>query len=185
MGNFKFNNCGGFEGLYEVIPKVFKDTRGLNYESYNEKDFFEAGLTLKFVQENRSISTKGVLRGLHFQKQYQQGKLVTVVQGEVFDAVVDLRKESKTYGKWFGIILSAENRKMLYVPKGFAHGFLVLSEHVEFFYKLSDFYHPEDESGVLWNDKNIGVEWPISNDMEIITSDRDNNHKPFHHDVFL
>ena len=140
---------------------------------------------MKFVQDNRSTSRKGVLRGLHFQKRYQQGKLVSVIQGEVFDVAVDIREGSKTFGKWYGIVLSAEKKNMLYIPEGFAHGFLVLSDFAEFGYKLSDFYHPEDESGLLWNDERLGIEWPITGDMQIITSDRDSSHSSFSAEIAL
>ena len=174
MGNFTFNACG-IEGLYEVQPKIYRDERGYNMEAYAQKAFFEAGLKMVFVQMNCSLSKRGVLRGMH----YQQGKLVRVVRGEVFDAVVDLRDGSDTYGKWFGTVLTAEKQNMLYVPEGFAHGFLVLSDEAEFAYMLSDFYHPEDESGIPWNDADVGIDWPIEDDMEIIVSDRDNTHPSF------
>ena len=126
-----------------------------------------------FVQDNQSKSKKGVLRGLHYQKQFPQGKLVRAIAGEVFDVAVDLRKSSKTYGKWFGVVLSAENKKQFYIPEGFAHGFLVLSDEAEFAYKVTDFYHPGDEGGVLWSDPEIGIDWPITEDMEICLSDKD------------
>jgi dTDP-4-dehydrorhamnose 3,5-epimerase len=179
MGHFKFTKCSDIEGLYTIEPKIFADQRGYNLETYNYNDFKNAGLTMQFVQDNLSMSSKGVLRGLHFQKKYQQGKLVRVTSGEVFDVAVDIREESKTYGKWFGVVLSAEKKNMFYVPEGFAHGFLVLSDTAEFAYKLSDFYHPEDESGVPWNDETIGVRWPIIEGNKIIVSDRDNNHPKF------
>ena len=140
---------------------------------------------MKFVQDNRSSSGRGVLRGLHFQKKHQQGKLVSVLRGEVFDVAVDIREGSKTFGKWFGIVLSAEKKNMLYIPEGFAHGFLVLSDVAEFSYKLSDFYHPEDESGILWNDARLGIQWPIAEDMQIITSERDSSNLPFSEEVAL
>lgn len=179
MGNFNFKKCGEIEGLYEIVIKVYQDPRGFNMENYNEKAFFDAGLTMKFVQDNYSVSTKNVLRGLHFQRNYQQGKLVRVIRGEVFDAVVDLRENSKTYGSWYGVVLSAEMNNMLYVPEGFAHGFLVLSETAEFLYKLSDFYHPEDEDGIPWNDSTVGIEWPVEDYSKVITSERDSNHPSF------
>lgn len=144
-------------------------------ETYSEKDFFEAGLTMKFVQDNQSKSKKGVLRGLHFQKEHPQGKLVRAVSGEVFDVAVDIRKGSKTFGKWFGVTLSAENKKMFYIPEGFAHGFLVLSDEAEFAYKCTDFYHPEDEGGLLYNDSEVGIEWPFPKDVELTIADRDKN----------
>ena len=129
-------------------------------ESYNQKDMQDAGLNRNFVQDNQSGSVKGVLRGLHYQKEYPQGKLVRVIRGAVFDVAVDIRKDSATYGKWYGIELSEENRKQLYIPKGFAHGFLVLSERAEFCYKCTDFYHPGDEGGIAWNDPILGIQWP-------------------------
>ena len=129
-------------------------------ETYNQKDMEEAGLTMKFVQDNQSCSTKGVLRGLHFQKEFPQGKLVRVVKGKVFDVAVDLRSNSKTYGQWFGVELSEENKKQFYISEGFAHGFLVLSDVAEFCYKCTDFYHPGDEGGLAWNDPSIGIVWP-------------------------
>ena len=185
MGQFNFKKCLDIEGLYSIEPRIFSDERGYNLETYNYEDFKVAGLDMKFVQDNRSMSKKGVLRGLHFQKTYQQGKLVSVINGEVFDVAVDIREGSKTYGKWFGIILSAEKKNMLYIPEGFAHGFLVLSDIAEFSYKLSDYYHPEDESGIPWNDKTIGVEWPIPDGMKILTSERDSNHTAFCEGVSL
>lgn len=148
------------EGLYIIEPTVHGDSRGYFMETYNEKDMQAAGLNMKFVQDNQSMSTKGVLRGLHFQKEYPQGKLVRVIKGEVFDVAVDLRKNSKTYGKWYGVILSEENKKQFYISEGFAHGFLVLSDVAEFCYKVTDFYHPGDEGGLAWNDPEIGIEWP-------------------------
>ncbi|MFV0341423.1 MAG: dTDP-4-dehydrorhamnose 3,5-epimerase [Anaerocolumna sp.] len=161
MGNIKVEkNAGGIEGLCIITPQVFGDSRGYFLETYNEKDMIEAGLTMKFVQDNQSCSTKGVLRGLHFQKEYPQGKLVRVIKGSVFDVAVDLRKDSKTYGKWFGIELTEENKKQFYIPEGFAHGFLVLSDVAEFCYKCTDFYRPSDEGGLSWNDPSIGIQWP-------------------------
>jgi dTDP-4-dehydrorhamnose 3,5-epimerase len=172
MGQFNFTECD-IEGLFEIKPKCFGDHRGYFMETYNYEDFNKAGLSMKFVQDNQSSSKKGVLRGLHFQVNHPQGKLVRVLKGQVFDVAVDLRAGSKTYGKWHGVLLSEENKKQFYVPKGFAHGFLVLSEEAEFTYKCTDFYHPEDEGGILWNDPDLGIEWPISPDMEIITSEKD------------
>ena len=161
MGQIKVEkNVGGIEGLCVIEPAVHGDARGYFTETYNQKDMEEAGLTMQFVQDNQSGSTKGVLRGLHFQKEYAQGKLVRVVNGEVFDVAVDLREGSATYGKWYGLKLSAENKKQFYIPQGFAHGFLVLSEIAEFCYKCTDFYHPGDEGGLAWNDPQIGVVWP-------------------------
>ncbi len=148
------------DGLYIIEPSVHGDARGYFVETYNQRDMHEAGLDMVFVQDNQSMSVKGVLRGLHFQKQYPQGKLVRVIAGEVFDVAVDLRAGSSTYGKWFGVLLSAENKKQFYISEGFAHGFLVLSETAEFCYKVTDFYHPGDEGGLAWNDPAIGIEWP-------------------------
>jgi dTDP-4-dehydrorhamnose 3,5-epimerase len=159
MGQIKVTNCP-IEGLYIIEPTVHGDNRGYFMETYNQKDFEEAGLNMTFVQDNQSMSSKGVLRGLHFQKEYPQGKLVRVVKGSVFDVAVDLRKDSTTYGKWYGVELTAENKKQFYVSEGFAHGFLVLSDEAEFCYKVTDFYHPGDEGGLAWNDPSIGIEWP-------------------------
>ena len=153
-------NVGGIEGLCIIQPKVHGDARGYFMETYNQNDMKEAGLDMVFVQDNQSCSTKGVLRGLHFQKQFPQGKLVRVISGCVYDVAVDLREGSSTYGKWYGVELSDENKKQFYIPEGFAHGFLVLSDHAEFCYKCTDYYHPEDEGGLLWNDPTIGIAWP-------------------------
>ena len=174
MGHFIFNNCKGIEGLYHIIPRNYSDERGYNYEVYNEKLFFDAGLNMKFVQINQSMSKKGVIRGMHFQKIHQQGKLVRVVSGKVFDVAVDVRENSKTYSKWYGEYLSAEKKNMLYVPEGFAHGFLVLSDVAVFVYQLTDYYYPEDEGGIPWNDPTIGIDWPITKEMMISISERDN-----------
>lgn len=172
MGQFNFIKTS-IEGLMIIEPKVFGDHRGYFLETYNENDFVQAGLDMKFVQDNQSKSRKGVLRGLHFQTKHQQGKLVRVLSGEVFDVAVDLRKDSSTYRKWFGVILTGENKRQFYVPEGFAHGFLVLSEEAEFAYKCTDFYHPEFESGILWNDSEIGIEWPLEGIGELLLSDKD------------
>lgn len=172
MGKIKVTDCD-IEGLHIIEPSVFPDERGYFMETYNQRDFEEAGLSMTFVQDNQSMSVKGVLRGLHFQKQYPQGKLVRVVRGKVFDVAVDLRKNSNTYGKWFGVELSAENKKQFYIPEGFAHGFLVLSDEAEFCYKCTDFYHPGDEGGIKWDDPDIGIEWPLKADAELIISDKD------------
>ena len=153
-------NVGGIEGLCVITPAVHGDSRGYFMETYSQRDMEEAGLNITFVQDNQSCSTKGVLRGLHFQKQYPQTKLVRVIKGRVFDVAVDLRSGSATYGKWYGSILSDENNKQFLIPKGFAHGFLVLSDIAEFCYKCDDFYHPNDEGGLAWNDPEIGIEWP-------------------------
>ncbi|GFO84649.1 MULTISPECIES: dTDP-4-dehydrorhamnose 3,5-epimerase [Anaerostipes] len=176
MGKIKVTPCE-IEGLYVIEPTVFKDERGYFVETYNQNDMKEAGLDMVFVQDNQSMSVRGVLRGLHFQKQYPQGKLVRVVRGKVFDVAVDLRADSKTYGKWFGVELSDENMKQFYIPEGFAHGFLVLSDVAEFCYKCTDFYHPGDEGGLLWNDEEIGVQWPLEEGVDLIISEKDKKWK--------
>ena len=154
-------NIDGIEGLCVVTPTVHGDSRGYFMETYNQRDMAEAGFDVEFVQDNQSMSTKGVLRGLHFQKKYPQAKLVRVIKGSVFDVAVDLRSGSKTYGKWHGEVLSADNNKQFFIPRGFAHGFLVLSDVAEFCYKCDDFYHPNDEGGMAWNDPEIGIAWPM------------------------
>lgn len=161
MGQIKVTkNVGGIEGLCIIEPAVHGDARGYFMETYNQKDMEEAGFHIQFVQDNQSMSTKGVLRGLHFQKHYPQCKLVRAVKGRVFDVAVDLRADSVTYGKWYGVELTEENKKQFLIPEGFAHGFLVLSDVAEFCYKVNDFWHPNDESGMAWNDPDIGIEWP-------------------------
>jgi dTDP-4-dehydrorhamnose 3,5-epimerase len=175
--SFTFKECFDaegtpVEGLFEVCPRVFEDSRGYFFESYSERDFSAAGLKERFVQDNQSRSVKGVLRGLHFQKKHPQGKLVRVIEGEVFDAAVDLRASSPSFGKWYATVLSGEKRNQFYIPPGFAHGFLVLSDLCLFTYKCTDFYHPEDEGGIIWNDPFIGIEWPDIG-MEYILSDKD------------
>ena len=172
MGKFKFIKTS-IEGVYIIEPTVFGDERGYFMETYHAEEFKKAGLDFNFVQDNQSKSKKGVLRGLHFQYAKPQGKLVRVIKGEVFDVAVDLRKESPTYGKWEGVILSEENKKQFYVPEGFAHGFLVLSEEAEFTYKCTNFYDSSDEGGIIWNDPDINVEWPIGQGIEIILSEKD------------
>ena len=159
MGQIKVTPCP-IEGLYIIEPAVHGDARGYFMETYSLRDMTEAGLDMNFVQDNQSMSVKGVLRGLHFQKEYPQGKLVRVIKGRVFDVAVDLRRESATYGKWYGVELTEENKKQFYISEGFAHGFLVLSDTAEFCYKVTDFYHPGDEGGLAWNDPAIGIEWP-------------------------
>ena len=176
MGKITVTPCD-IEGLYVIEPTVFKDERGYFVETYNQNDMKEAGLDMVFVQDNQSMSTRGVLRGLHFQKQFPQGKLVRVVRGKVLDVAVDLRSDSKTYGKWFGVELSAENMKQFYIPEGFAHGFLVLSDEAEFCYKCTDFYHPGDEGGLAWNDPEIGVGWPLEEGVDLIISEKDQKWK--------
>ena len=161
MGQIKVEkNAGGIDGLCIIEPAVHGDNRGYFMETYNKKDMNEAGLDMNFVQDNQSCSKKGVLRGLPFQKQYPQGKLVRVIRGRVFDVAVDLRSDSETYGRWHGVELTEDNKKQFYIPEGFAHGFLVLSDIAEFCYKVTDFYHPGDESGIAWNDPEIGIIWP-------------------------
>ncbi len=167
------NNCGGIEGLKVITPKVFGDNRGYFMETWNEREFAEAGIDVKFVQDNQSYSSKGVLRGLHFQKEFAQDKLVRVLDGEVYDVAVDIRKGSPTWGKHFGVVLTGENKKQFFIPKNFAHGFVVLSDTATFAYKCTEFYHPEDEGGIMWNDPKIGIEWPIPEGMEPSLSDRD------------
>ena len=159
MGQIKVTKCP-IEGLYVIEPAVHGDQRGYFMETYNQKDMQEAGLDITFVQDNQSCSVKGVLRGLHYQKQFPQTKLVRAIKGTVFDVAVDLREGSATYGKWYGVTLSEENKKQFLIPKGFAHGFLVLSDVAEFCYKCDDFYHPNDEGGIAWNDPEIGIVWP-------------------------
>ncbi len=159
MAQIKVTKCS-IEGLYVIEPAVHGDARGYFMETYNQKDMAEFGLNMVFVQDNQSMSAKGVLRGLHFQKQYPQGKLVRVIKGSVFDVAVDLRAGSKTYGQWFGVELTEENKKQFYISEGFAHGFLVLSDMAEFCYKVTDFYHPGDEGGLAWNDPEINITWP-------------------------
>ena len=159
MGQIKVTKTN-IKDLVVIEPTVHGDDRGYFVETYNQNDMKEAGIDVEFVQDNQSMSTKGVLRGLHYQKEFPQAKLVRVIKGEVFDVAVDLRRDSETYGEWFGIRLSEENKKQFYVPAGFAHGFLVLSDEAEFCYKVTDFYHPGDEGGIAWNDPDLGIEWP-------------------------
>lgn len=169
-------NVNGIEGLCVITPTSYGDDRGYFMETYNLNDMEAEGLHYNFVQDNQSASKKGVLRGLHFQKNFPQDKLVRVISGEVFDVAVDLREGSATFGKHFGILLSAENKKQFLIPKGFAHGFLVVSDYAEFCYKVTDFYHPNDEGGLMFNDAEIGIDWPIPTGMteaELILSDKD------------
>ena len=172
MGNFNFIETT-IKDLYIIEPKVFGDDRGYFMETYSKRDFYEAGLTMEFVQDNESKSKKGVLRGMHFQTKNTQGKLVRVTEGEVYDVAVDLRRGSKTYGKWEGILLTAENKKQFYVPEGFAHGFLVVSDYATFNYKCTNFYSPEFDSGLLWNDEDVAIEWPLDGIDEILLSEKD------------
>ncbi|MDE6875129.1 MAG: dTDP-4-dehydrorhamnose 3,5-epimerase [Lachnospiraceae bacterium] len=174
MGRIKVTDCG-IEGLYVIEPEVHEDARGYFVETYNYRDMQEKGLDMVFVQDNQSKSHKGVLRGMHFQMRHPQGKLVRVIRGRVFDAAVDLRRGSATYGKWYGVELSEENKKQFYVPAGFAHGYLVLSDEAEFCYKCTDFYHPGDEGGIPFDDPEVGIEWPFEKGMELMIAERDRN----------
>lgn len=178
MGNFKFEEQR-IKGLYVVEPRVFGDERGYFVETYHQEDFLAGGIKENFVQHNQSMSRKNVLRGLHFQTKHPQGKLVRALKGEIFDVAVDLRGSSPTYGQWYGITLSDENKKMLYVPPGFAHGYLVLSEEAVFSYLCTDFYHPEEEGGLMWNDPSIGVEWPMEKGVQPILSEKDKIYPSF------
>ena len=172
MGKITVETCE-IEGLKIITPAVYGDARGYFMETYNYNDYKAAGIDQIFVQDNQSASVKNVLRGLHFQIEYPQDKLVRVVSGEVFDVAVDLRLGSATYGKWHGVVLSAENKKQFFIPKNFAHGFLVLSDYAEFAYKCTDFYHPGDEGGLKFDDPDIGVEWPFAPGTELVMSDKD------------
>lgn len=174
MGKFIFKQTE-IEGVYIIEPTIFGDNRGYFMETYNYNEFKAAGLDMVFVQDNQSSSKKGVLRGLHFQKKYPQGKLVRVIKGAVFDVAVDIRQGSETYGKWVGDILSDENKKQIYIPEGFAHGFMVLSAEAEFCYKCTQFYHPEDEDGIAWDDSEIAINWPTAGLDRIILSEKDKN----------
>ena len=173
MGNFTFHETS-IPDVWIIDVKSYGDSRGYFMETYKESDFRAAGLDYCFVQDNQSSSRKGVLRGLHFQRAFPQAKLVRVLRGEVFDVAVDLRSGSETYGKWVGALLSGENRRQLMIPRGFAHGFLVVSDMAEFAYKCDELYHPEDEGGIMWNDPDIGIEWPDVG--EIILSEKDKAH---------
>ena len=178
VGNFTFTNTS-IEGLVIVETHLYEDARGYFMETYRYPDFVAAGIETVFVQDNQSASVKGVLRGLHYQKEHPQAKLVRVISGEVFDVAVDLRADSSTYGKWEGAILSETNKRQLFIPRGFAHGFLVLSDTAEFCYKCDDIYHPDDEAGILWNDPSIGIEWPEL-DADILLSEKDKAHPNLH-----
>ena len=171
-------NVGGIEGLCVITPSVHGDNRGYFMETYNQREMNEASIDTVFVQDNRSASIRGVLRGLHRQINFPQSKLVRVIKGTVYDVAVDLRENSPTYLKWYGIELSEENKKQFFIPKGFAHGFLVLSDYAEFCYKVDDFFHPNDEGGIAYNDPTIGVKWPIEDDMQIILSEKDKAWQP-------
>ena len=180
MSNFIFNKTE-IEGVFIIEPVIFEDNRGYFMEAYNYNEFKAAGIDNIFVQDNQSKSKKGVLRGLHFQKKYPQAKLIRIISGEVFDVAVDIRKGSRTFGKWIGMILSAENKKQMFIPRGFAHGFLVLSDAAEFFYKCDEFYHPEDEGGILWNDETIGIEWPVVE--KIVLGEKDMKNRSFKDEI--
>lgn len=171
-------NVGGIEGLCVITPSVHGDNRGYFMETYNQREMNEASIDTVFVQDNQSASIRGVLRGLHRQINFPQSKLVRVIKGTVYDVAVDLRENSPTYLKWYGIELSEENKKQFFIPKGFAHGFLVLSDYAEFCYKVDDFFHPNDEGGIAYNDPTIGVKWPIGDDMQIILSEKDKAWQP-------
>lgn len=170
MGNFTFTETK-IKDVYIIDVKSYGDNRGYFMETYKETDFQAAGLNYSFVQDNQSSSRKGVLRGLHFQRNHPQAKLVRVLQGEVFDVAVDLRRDSETYGQWVGVLLSGENKRQFMIPRGFAHGFVVVSDYAEFAYKCDEVYHPEDEGGLIWNDPDIGIEWPEVG--EVILSEKD------------
>lgn len=178
MGKITVETCD-IEGLKIITPAVYGDARGYFMETYNQNDFTEAGIDQVFVQDNQSASKRGVLRGLHYQIDHPQDKLVRVVRGEVYDVAVDLRPGSATFGKWHGVLLSEENKKQFFIPKRFAHGFLVLSEYAEFCYKCTDFYHPGDEGGLCYNDPEIGIDWPIPKGMELNINERDRNWQSF------
>jgi dTDP-4-dehydrorhamnose 3,5-epimerase len=162
------------EGILIVEPKTFKDKRGFFMETYNQKRYNASGINTIFVQDNLSYSLKNTLRGLHFQIKHPQAKLIQVISGEIFDVAVDLRPGSATFGKWTGILLSDKNRRQVFIPEGFAHGFCVLSESALFCYKCSDFYAPDDEGGIIWSDPDIGIEWPVENP---IVSDKDKQYR--------
>ena len=172
MGKIEVETCH-IDGLKVITPQVFGDARGYFMESYNREDFYQAGITVDFIQDNQSASKQGVLRGLHFQVQHPQDKLVRVIRGEVFDVAVDIRQGSSTFGQWHGVYLSAENKKQFFVPKGFAHGFLVLSDYAEFAYKCSDYYHPEDEGSIRFDDPDVAIEWPQIDGLDFILSEKD------------
>ncbi|MBE5829964.1 MAG: dTDP-4-dehydrorhamnose 3,5-epimerase [Butyrivibrio sp.] len=172
MGKITVETCE-IEGLRIITPQVFGDARGYFMETFNQRDFAEAGIDVPFVQDNQSASSQGVLRGLHYQINHPQDKLVRCIRGEVFDVAVDLRRGSKTFGKWHGVVLSEENKKQFFIPKGFAHGFYVTSGYAEFAYKCSDFYTPGDEGGLIWNDPDIGIDWPLVEGVALNLSDRD------------
>ena len=185
---FEFKPCTvdgiTIQGLYEVQPRVFGDNRGYFFEVYSEKDFRAAGLSMKFVQDNQSSSTKGVLRGLHFQTKHPQGKLVRTVSGRVYDVAVDIRNGSPTFGSYYGVILDSERQNEFYIPEGFAHGFYVLSDTAVFAYKCTNFYDPKGEGGIMWNDPQIGIKWnDVAPDIRPVLSDKDGKHPCFDKDL--
>lgn len=184
MSSFNFLKTD-IDGVIIVETKVFGDNRGYFMETYEERKFAEGGITAKFVQDNQSKSVKGVLRGMHLQKEHPQAKLVRVIKGEVYDVAVDLRKDSVTFGKYVGVFLSAENKKQFFIPRGFAHGFLVISDEAEFVYKCDEFYYPEDEEAFIWNDETIGIDWPINRIENVILSEKDKQLKPFDSKRFI
>ncbi len=178
MSNFNFI-AASLKDAYIIEPKCFRDNRGYFLESYQKEAFAAAGLTVDFVQDNESFSSKGVLRGLHFQTKYPQGKLIRVIQGSVYDVAVDLRRGSPTFGQWQGVELNDQNKRMFYVPEGFAHGFLVLSDTAVFTYKCTNYYAPQYDSGIIWNDPTIAIDWPIADDMSVILSEKDGRQQSF------
>ncbi len=183
MGKLKVSTCK-ISGMFIIEPQVYQDDRGYFMETYNKQDLLSEGLNMEFVQDNQSMSRQGVLRGLHYQINHPQGKLVRVIRGKVFDVGVDLRPGSPTYGSWHGEILSEENKKQLYIPEHFAHGFYVLSEEAEFCYKCTDFYHPGDEGGIRWNDPDLSVAWPLIDGLPVLLSDKDRQ-QPFFQELAL
>ena len=182
--SFTFNQCSidgePIAGLFEIVPKVFGDARGYFFESYSARDFAAAGIDARFVQDNQSRSTKGVLRGLHFQTKHPQGKLVRVISGSVYDVAVDLRNDSPTFGTYCGVVLDGEKQNQFYIPKGFAHGFYVLSDDAVFAYKCTDFYDPSGEGGIMWNDAAIGIDWErAAPGVTPLLSEKDKKHPSF------
>jgi dTDP-4-dehydrorhamnose 3,5-epimerase len=177
VGTFTFTETE-LEGVKIIEPRIFRDARGSFMEGFSYDSFLQAGIDMRIRQMNVSHSSQGVLRGMHYQKNYPQAKLVKVTTGEIFDVAVDVRKDSSTYSKWFGVVLSEQNKKQLYIPRGFAHGFIVLSEQAEFLYMVDNDYHPEDEAGIIWNDPSIGIDWPLAKGMAPLLSDKDRLLKP-------
>ena len=182
MSNFNFIQTE-IEGVIIVEPKVFGDSRGYFMETYNQADMAEAGIDITFVQDNQSMSRKGVLRGLHFQKQYPQGKLVRAVSGRVYDVAVDIRNGSPTFGRYYGVVLDSEKQNEFYIPQGFAHGFYVLSDSAVFAYKCTDFYDPKGEGGLMWNDPVINIDWQsLAPGLTPLLSEKDGKHPAFDED---